>query len=431
MSDLSQQKERGNSLRKQGRLEEALLIYRELWNQTKDKFDGAGYLHCLRKLKLYEEALPLAEDIEKLHKDFNWCRNEIIWTFIGSLKSKKEHETLSSIMLIANKIITLRPDDLQKNTTVLFVLKKLKQFNKMDVACQWIDRVNPMTLDKEPLTLEKGTTGWSNYLIWHYHKVRCLIHQNQYVSAIKLVDSLLEESSEQKKFFNSLAAEAYEKMGETEKAIQILTELCKFKKTDWWIVRQYANVLKNNGDKKRALEKMYQAASLSFKLDSIVTLLHEISLLCKDLNRIEESYYHMMLFKYIRENNKWLVKEDVDKFLLEAETTLHLTSTPNFKEVLRQCRKYWAQVTTIVDAQRRQQGQSNKKPIKILSGYLVQVKDNKPFCFIKTTDESFFCYKSDIKGEAKEGLKVQFNIIPSFDKKKNKESCRAINVGLL
>ncbi|MEB9727426.1 hypothetical protein P4J62_24490, partial [Bacillus cereus] len=66
-----------------------------------------------------------------------------------------------------------------------------------------------------------------------------------------------------------------------------------------------------------------------------------------------------------------------------------------------------------------------------LSGYLIKVKEDRPFCFIKTQKESFFCYTSDIQGEVKEGLEVQFEAVPSFDKKKQRESWKAINIVLM
>ena len=60
MTNLFEQKNKANALRKNGDFEEALIIYRDLWNENGDKFDGAGLLHCLRKLELFDEAIILA-----------------------------------------------------------------------------------------------------------------------------------------------------------------------------------------------------------------------------------------------------------------------------------------------------------------------------------------------------------------------------------
>ncbi|MGO4348143.1 tetratricopeptide repeat protein [Paenibacillus sp. MCAF9] len=429
MNTVYQQKEQANSLRKLGNVEEALPIYKELWNSSKDKFDAAGYLHCLRKLKKYEDAFLLANECEKIFVDFKWCRDEIIWTYIGYLKQVKENEAITNTLSIAYKIMNLDPEDQQKNTTVLAVLKKAKQFKKWNIAVQWVDKINPDSLDKKTMIDEKGRPGWSYHLLWHQHKVRCLILQEKYHEAIQLVGDIISQANQQAKFFRSLEAHAYAKLGDTAKAIEILEELCRNKRVEWWIANQHATILKNAGEREKALEKMYLAATLSFKLESIVTMLYEIAILCKELNRMEESYYHLMLYKFIRENNKWAVKEDVEQLIIDTSTGLPNTKSINYKFVLTQCRAYWAtgfnSLKDVIDVKRKNQLR------KALKGDLIQVKEDKPFCFIKSQEESFFCYKSDIKGEPKEGIRVRFDVIPTFDKKKQKESWKAINIVLI
>jgi tetratricopeptide (TPR) repeat protein len=425
-----QQKEQANTFRKQGLLEDALPIYKKLWTSpTKDKFDAAGYLHCLRKLKISEEAMELAIECEKLYTNFTWCRIEIIWTYIGSLKQQKENASLASVLPLAIKIMNLSPDDLQKNITVLFVLKKSKQFNKLDIACQWIDRINPDTLDKVPVTLEKGSTAWSNYLIWHHHKVRCLIYQKEYQKAIDIVGNIIVEANQVSKYFRCLEAHAFEKSGQINMASQILKDLCQNKKLDWWILHQYANLLKNSDKKELSLVKMYHAASIAYKIESIVTLLHDISLLCKELNRMEESYYHIMLHKLIREKKGWLVKEDVNQLINEVGSTLNITASLEYREVLMKCKSFWG--NSVQDKMQSIKVNDKRKRKNLLKGHLTQVKENNPFCFIKTSETSYFCYKSDITGETNEGQKVQFDAIPSFDRKKNKESWKAVNIVLI
>lgn len=428
MSMIQEQKQQANTLRKQGLLLEALPIYQGLWKgENKDKYDVAGYLHCLRKLHRYEEAMNVVKECPNDFIDLDWCRNEMIWTHIGYLKKGGEQASIGSILPLANKIMSLNPDDLQKNTVVLFVLKKAKQFKKWEVATSWVDRINPESLEKGTITLSKGTTVWSNYLIWHHHKVRCLIFQKRYQEAIELVDNTISDASQVKKFFLCLKAHAFEQMGETEKAIIIFEELSNHKKTDWWIVHQYANALNRKGEKEKALIKMFQAASLSYKLESIVTLLFDIASLCKELNRMEEFYFHLLLYKLIREKQEWSLKEDIEKLILETGVTLNRTQKITYKDVLQQCRCYWG-IPNVSDKKRSREKKPNRQMKQDLLGNLTQVKVDKPFCFIKSSEDSFFCYKSDIKGEPIEGLKVKFDIIPSFDKKKQQESWKAINV---
>lgn len=67
MEELQQISLNANSLRKAKKFKDALPLYKELYDmETKNKFDITGYLHCLRKLGLLDDALQVAEVCEKL-----------------------------------------------------------------------------------------------------------------------------------------------------------------------------------------------------------------------------------------------------------------------------------------------------------------------------------------------------------------------------
>lgn len=422
MENTQLKKQQANLLRKQGSFKEALIIYRELFTgENRDEYNTAGYLHCLRKLKMFEEALDVIKKYDGASFEQDWCKNEIIWTYIGNIKLNFENINLSSISHTTQQIFDLNADDLQKKSIVLLVLKKAKQFKKWDIACQWVDEVDPSTLEKEPINLSKGKTVWSNYLIWHHYKINCLIHQKMYKEAIELIDNIKNDTTLVSKYFLRLKATIYEQLGQFEKSIEILEKLCENKYMDWWVVHQYANVLSIAGNKDLALEKLYLAATKSQKIKNAVTLFYDIAILCKETNKLEESYYHILLCKIIREKNDWPINSDIEKLLKEMELHRDSNVLMDYKQVLEQCKKYWNKN----DSERNKE---NKQIKKALKGYLIQVKEDKPFCFIKSKTESYFCYKSDIKVKAVEGLEVYFNAIPSFDKKKKQESWKAIDI---
>lgn len=66
-------KQKANSLRKTGSYQEAISIYRELWQVSGDEFDGAGLLNCLRKLELFDEALVFSEELITKYSNFKWA----------------------------------------------------------------------------------------------------------------------------------------------------------------------------------------------------------------------------------------------------------------------------------------------------------------------------------------------------------------------
>ncbi|MEW6419586.1 MAG: hypothetical protein AB1480_15980 [Nitrospirota bacterium] len=74
---ISEQKQQANELRKSGKYDKALLIYENLWSETGDAFDGAGLLHCLRKLGIYDKAIPFADELIVKYPTFEWCKKEV------------------------------------------------------------------------------------------------------------------------------------------------------------------------------------------------------------------------------------------------------------------------------------------------------------------------------------------------------------------
>lgn len=71
----------------------------------------------------------------------------------------------------------------------------------------------------------------------------------------------------------------------------------------------------------------------------------------------------------------------------------------------------------------------SRKPIKGMRGKILLGNPERPFCFIQGDNrESFFCFKSDLPKGVNDKETVSFNAIPSFDKKKNKESWRAADI---
>lgn len=56
-------------------------------------------------------------------------------------------------------------------------------------------------------------------------------------------------------------------------------------------------------------------------------------------------------------------------------------------------------------------------------------QSEKPFCFIASDNgDSYFCLKADLPQDIADGAVLAFDAVPSFDKKKNRRSWKAVNV---
>ncbi|MBT9145609.1 MAG: hypothetical protein DDT42_01482 [candidate division WS2 bacterium] len=430
MIDLTEQKQKANEFRKAGNHKEALLIYRNLWEETGDKFDGAGLLHCLRKLELFDEAIVLADELIVKYPGFDWCRNEVIWAYIqGVLNKLGEEESLERVVETANRIMSLNPTGLAAKLTVFKVLKSAKSSNHWEAVNEWVVKIAPDSLSTKPMTDDSGREGWSDQSLWYNYRINGLIEKGDAKEAISIVDEILERFPKQRRFFLRLKALANHLLGNLPESERIYQNLCSGYKPDWWMLHEYAKVVRDIGRREDALKLMYQAASGHLKLESMVSLFVDIGMLCKELGKYEEARAHLVLCKYVRNEKGWTVPESIINTVDDLSRIIGNNKEPSsLKEALSICRTEWSKLL----------GKENNskdllyKKRKVKKGLIGKVslgRSDHPFCFIIARDEqSFFCYKSDLPPDIIDGSEVSFDAIPSFDRKKNKESWKASNI---
>jgi hypothetical protein len=128
--------QRATELRKNGKLEEALPLYRELVKDDADSYSAAGLLHCLRKLRLFDEALSLCTLASQKHMLLDWYRKEVIWTLIqGKLRVMDDTASVAEVISVARSILALEPKDYSARwRTVHPVLKKARGHKKWEIV---------------------------------------------------------------------------------------------------------------------------------------------------------------------------------------------------------------------------------------------------------------------------------------------------------
>jgi len=430
MTDITEQKQKANRLRKVKNFGEALPLYKDLWKETGDEFDGTGFLHCLRKLELFDEAIALADELISKYPDFEWCRNEVIWTYIqGVLFKLSAEESLERVVETANRIMSLNPTGLAAKLTVFKVLKSAKSSNHWEAINEWVVKIAPDSLSTKPMINDSGREGWSDQSLWYNYRINGLIEKRDAKEAISIVDEILERFPRQRKFFLRLKALANYLLGNLPESERIYQNLSSDYKPDWWMLHEYAKVVRDIGRREDALKLMYQAASGHSKLESMVSLFVDIGILCKELGKYEEARAHLVLCKYVRNEKGWTVPEPIINTVNDLNKIIGNNSEPSsLKEALSTCRTEWSKLLG-KENDLKNLSYKKRKVKKGLVGKVSLGRDDRPFCFIIAEDEqSFFCYKSDLPPNITDGGEVTFDALPSFDKKKNKESWKASNI---
>lgn len=427
----SELKQKATKLRKEKNYEKALAVYRGLWQNGGDKFDGVGLLHCLRKVRNFEEAIPLANDLVSKHSGFEWCRNEVIWTYIqGEILGCSDKEPIQNIINQANKILQLNPDEIAINTIAFRVAKLAHSVNRWDVVSQWITKIDPKRLNDKGTINETGREGWSAQSRWYHYRARSLIEEGNSDAAIKLLNEALERFPRQRKFFLRLKALGLSTLGDSQESEKIYKELCISPRPDWWILHDYGKLLIGYGREDESLAILCKAAIANPSLKSSVSLLCDLGGLYQKLGKYEIARAHLLLCKYVRTEQGWNITSQLQDTINHLNTCIHGTPEPSsVKDALSICKNEWYRVLGASNVDNVVT--SDRKPIRRIKGKVDLGIDEKPFCFIETEDKrSIFCIKLNLPPKVQNGDVVVFDAIPSFDRKKNIESWKAANIYL-
>jgi len=92
MNGIAEMKQQASMLRKQGKYQEAIPLYRELWDGNRDQcdeWDGWGYAHSLRKEGRSQDALDICRQVYQMKPDFDYNKSLYGWC-IYDLEIKRD-----------------------------------------------------------------------------------------------------------------------------------------------------------------------------------------------------------------------------------------------------------------------------------------------------------------------------------------------------
>jgi len=233
----------------------------------------------------------------------------------------------------------------------------------------------------------------------------------------------------QEKFFRRLEALAQLRLGRFAEAELLYAKLTSGGRPDWWIFKEHGQALRELGKFEDALTSMSKAALSNRKLEAMVSLFSDIGFVCRQTDLKQDARNHLLLSKHIREKHGWAVSQAICAGITELNQELSDLSGPeDFDGVLAECQRFWRR-TVGAHYDLREASLKSKGLKRMLKGKLKMGPPERPYCFLLSdTRESYFCRKSDLPGGVTDGVTVQFDAMPSFDKKKIQESWKAINV---
>jgi len=436
MDNINLMKQDAENLRKHGQYDEALNLYCDLWlksRQSCDKWDGYWYAYCLRKTKNLNQALKISREIYENNHEWDYIQNLYAWCIydleikkdIDKIKCNEEQFLRASIDIlnITNNQFSPFKFTFQK---VLQFLKSKSQFPSNTII-QWTDKIDRHGLSTEWITseTEKGISiVKSDKERWYSLRTKALLKVERYQECIELCKEALSDfsnfpsrNSEVDFWYKYRLVESRSKgnLDPKEKIIDELKHLLNFK-NKWYIQRDISQLYFELGQLDDAMQYAIDSALNGDNIEDKWRLFYLMGLILKSQLKLNEAKKHISLAIKLAEKHNGKIPAELIPEILELNMDTPSANTDN--ELYIELEKYW---NTVKQA-------NMPKYIGIVKTILPNGNDG----FITRDDgkDIYFMLKSfiDSKNKIQKGLGVSFNLVKSFDKKKNKESVEAINI---
>ncbi|ADR19508.1 tetratricopeptide repeat protein [Calditerrivibrio nitroreducens] len=419
MEDSDKKRKEAMLLRQQHRYEEALPIYRQLWeNDQRNPWDGWGLALCLQQLKQYKESIDICEEIIKKHGNYDYIKNLYIWSLFYYIKN----ETLSNdeFEYIAKKILeNTTNEDKIFSAVILKWIHRLKgepNYPALKIL-KLLDMLDINRLNKEALEITqdgKKIEIASEYEQYFMHKSKALYELSEYEKCIEIsnaaITSLKRFHYNNDIWFKWRIALSFKNMQRYDESLEKLIEIVRIKK-DWFIQKEIAEIY--------FIQNKYDDA-LSFAIDSILNAgeidkkIYVIILLCEIFEKKQMHYeagLHYLLAKNIIDKNGWKIQVPIqlkDKFNdFGAQAN----------DIHRELKKIWNQI--------------NDAKMDRYDGIIINYLSNNQAGFIKCHNQTYYFKVADLYGKKEDysiGTKVTFSLVDSYDKKKNKPVKNAVKI---
>lgn len=429
IEDIQQIKQNAENLRKNGLIEEALILYSDMWLNHRsdcDEWIGWGYAYCLRKLNNPTKAIDVCREVYKKNPEFRYIKSVYAWC-IYDLEIKKDSEDIKideeGFFKAAEKILELVEQEQYSphEITVLKVLKHLKSkpSDQSEKILQWTGKLdkNKLSTDKYTFTIQNGKhIETSNKGRYYSYRSKALLNTRQYKECIEVCNEALSYLPNEEHFlYKYRIAKSKGNQNQKEEAISELKKLLNFNKK-WHIQYDIAYLYFELGLLDEAFEYAIESAlnqddfKFKYKLYSL------IGFIFKSQSKLDEAKKHISLALKICEEEKWSIPDFLQQEILELNITP--SHTQSASELHKELTKFWNSIK--LANLPRQQGVVKTILPHGKAGFING--DNGNDYYFKTN--SFNGSHSEIQA----GTQVKFFVEKSFDPKKKQESEQAINI---
>lgn len=367
--------------------------------------------------KKYEDALTIYEKHYQENPEVlnNWDKIFYSWSLYQLyIKDSQDEDKLYESAELVTELIT--QDDLNKKPVCAYTLSVFKVLDKLYEQKDyynlifWLEKLNPELLDQKRYE--------ANDRVYRSKKEKYYDYATKAYFEIEDFEKCIEVSKEAlsglNKFTNNSdvwyrwrIAKSYKELLENTEALKYLQEVVKVKK-DWFVQKEIAENYYILGEDEKALDYICAAVLTNDPLTIKVNLYHLAYKILEEINP-ELALKHAELFCAIKLENDSKIPDDIEELEIDEDKL-------DKKKLNREIKEYWSEYKF--------------KDQELQYGTITKIFEHGKSGFITSNDnQSVYFNVYEFKGEnLNVGQYVSFYTEKSFDKSKNRESVKAINI---
>jgi len=355
MTDFYQLSRQASGLRKERQHDQALPVYRELWEQHRDQcseWEGWGYAFCLRKLRRSQEALEICRQALPLNPQMAHLRGLLGWCLYDTEIKRPPEEIARNegrYFGAVNEILELtEPGQYSPYVrTLLQVIDYLKSkaSSPAEGILHWTAKVSADQLSDQPGRGRDETGKLREYASdrekWYAERCKALCEAGRFQECIDLATAALGEFS---KFHHDndvwlrwRMAAAQAGLGDKQAAIDLLQSLL-IRKKDWFIYRDLAQYQFDLRQTDEALSHAIEAALAPGELGFKWELFLLMGQILQAQGKPEQAKKHVLLAAKVRDD-EWRVPAALSQ--AAQQMGVELGAPVAAGELHRELRRFW------------------------------------------------------------------------------------------
>jgi len=433
MNETAELRRKASDLRKGRRYAEAMHLYQELWHEHRDtcnEWDGWGLASCLRKVGESKKALEVCRDVYQLAPDFVQGRSLYAWCIYDTELKKENEEILrdeNTFFKAAKAILGLTQQDQYTPyvktvfRVIDYIAKSRSSFPAKDIL-PWVDELDYNGLSETPFSFVsddgKRMEIQSDKEKWFAIKTKALEKSASYRECIELsemaLNSIRKFHSSNDIWLKRRIALSKANLGDKKSSADDLENLLRDRK-EWFIQHKLAQIHFDLDQTDQALKYAIDAALNFGKDENKCGLFMLMAQILIEKGDTDEAERHLAFAASLRVDSGWTITDPLQKLLKEYNVDWESKNKKDLKKALRQ---FWSQQKFL--------------GLPAMQGVIKTILPNGKAGFISGDDgKEYYFNITEFKGDKKNltrGAKIIFNIIDSFDKKKNRETKAAANL---